>query len=235
MEDLKELFRETRPTTLTFDCYGTLVDWEGGAAKALRRIYGFSDQLVTDDALIDMFLELDADEIRKNIFPYSHVLRNVADRIAESLLGEANPEFSKAFPRSLPTWPVFAETHEALAQLAKHFRLAIISNVDDDLISSTLANISTPFDEVVTSEQTRCYKPNMPIFEVALRKLDEAPDKIIHIAEGLGDARPAKQLGMKSIWVERSSRSDDGSIASPHAKAPNLMAIVEAAQSSMAS
>ncbi|ARE84278.1 dUMP phosphatase [Roseovarius mucosus] len=234
MDDLLRLFSENRPTTLTFDCYGTLVDWEGGAAKALRRFYGFSDQLVSDAALIDMFLALDAAEIRKDIFPYSAVLQSVADQIADKLLGKADPELSKAFSQSLPTWPVFAETNEALAHLAKHFRLAVISNVDDDLISTTLTGIDATFAEVVTSQQAGCYKPDMPIFEVTIRKLDEAPDRIIHIAEGLGEAQPAKSLGMKSIWVERSSRSDDGSNATPHAKAPSLMEIVEAAQSGMA-
>ena len=233
MEDLKEIFRESRPTTLTFDCYGTLVDWEGGAAAALRGMYGFSLELVSDDALIDMFLELDAVEIRKNIFPYSAVLRNVADQIAERLLGEADPKLSKEFPLSLPTWPVFAETNEALAQLARHFRLAIISNVDDDLISRTLGNIGVSFGEVVTSQQLGFYKPNIPIFEHSLRKLDEAPDKIIHVAEGLCEALPARQLGMKSLWIERSPRSNDGSGAIPNAKVPNLMAIVETAKAGL--
>ncbi|WP_122075866.1 HAD-IA family hydrolase [Pseudophaeobacter sp. EL27] len=233
MDDLNRLFSDNRPTTLTFDCYGTLVDWEGGAVKALRSIYGFSDQLVSEDVLISLFLELDALVIREGIFPYSSVLENVADRIAEKLLGSSIPELSTAFPQSLPTWPVFAETNEALTQLAKHFRLAIISNVDDDLIAGTLTQISAPFDEVFTSQQTSTYKPDRPIFEAALRKLDEQPRRIIHIAEGLGEARPATELGMKSIWVKRSKRSDDGSKAIPHATASNLMAIVEATQSSL--
>ncbi|GAB4525402.1 MAG: haloacid dehalogenase type II [Roseibium sp.] len=230
MDNLQRLFSENRPTTLTFDCYGTLVDWEGGAAKALRKIYGFSDQLVSDDTLIDMFLDLDATEIGKDIFPYGHVLRNVADQIAERLLGVANPELSEAFARSLPAWPVFAETNEALSQLARQFRLAIISNVDDDLVSNTLKGFCVTFDAVVTSQAAQSYKPNNPIFELALRELDEAPDKVIHVAEGLCVARPARQLGMKSIWVERSSRSDDGSNAIPDAKAPCLMSIVAAAR-----
>ncbi|MBD8875091.1 HAD-IA family hydrolase [Roseibium polysiphoniae] len=233
MDDLKELFAKNRPTTLTFDCYGTLVDWEGGAAKALRNIYGFAEQLVSDDVLIDLFLELDALVIREGIFPYSAVLQIVADRIAEKLLGSPTPELSKAFPQSLPSWPVFAETNEALTQLSQHFRLAIISNVDDDLIAGTLTQISAPFDEVITSQQTSTYKPDRPIFEAALRKLDEEPGRIVHIAEGLGEARPATALGMKSVWVKRSKRSDDGSKAIPNANAPSLMAIVEAAQSSL--
>lgn len=229
MQDLKELFRETRPTTLTFDCYGTLIDWESGAATALRDIYGFSQDLVSDDALIDMFLEFDVAEIRKDVFPYSLVLRNVADRIVEKLLGTADPELSKSFPFSLPTWPLFAETNEALAQLEPRFRLAIISNVDDDLISATLRNIGVSFAEVVTSQQVGRYKPDIQIFEHALARLDAAPGETIHIAEGLCEARPARRLGMKCLWVERSPRSDDGGGAIPNAKSPDLMTIAKAA------
>ncbi len=229
MNDMIDLFAAAKPTTLTFDCYGTLVDWEGGASRVLRDIYGFSQDHVSDDALIDMFLELDAVEIRKGIFPYSSVLQNVADQIAKRLLRRADPELGKKFAQSLPTWPVFDETNKALAQLAGHFRLAIISNVDDDLISQTLRNINVRFDAVVTSQQMHSYKPDTRIFEQALHSLGETPGKVIHIAEGLCEARPAHALGMSSIWIERSPRSDDESGAKPHAKAPNLMTIVEAA------
>lgn len=230
MDSLQRLFAENPPTTLSFDCYGTLVDWESGAVKALRRIYGFSHSLVSDDALIDMFLELDATIIRGKLFPYRAVLQEVAGGIADKLLGETCLDLDKAFARSLPNWPVFSETNEALLYLSKHFRLAIISNVDDELIAGTLTQIDASFDVVTTSQQTRCYKPNKAIFEIALRRLGETPRKVIHIAEGLCEAKPAEQLGMKSVWVERSHRSDDGSMASPHARAPNLKAIVDAAR-----
>ena len=233
MDTLKKLFSETRPTTLTFDCYGTLVDWEHGAAVALRKIYGFSTRQVSDDDLIDMFLEFDAVEIRKHVFPYRDVLRNVADQIAERLLGRTDPDHSKAFALSLPKWPVFPETDAALARMARHFRLAIISNVDDDLISETLRGIAVDFDLVVTSEQSGCYKPDIGIFNRTVQHLGEEPARIIHIAEGLCEARPARQSGMKSIWVKRSSRSDDGSKAEPTARASSLMEIVEAVEGCM--
>lgn len=234
MNDLEKLFHDAKPTTLTFDCYGTLVDWEGGAAKALRDIYAYPPELVSEDALVDMFLELDAVEIRKNIFPYCEVLKNVADQIAERLFGHADPELSDAFPKSLPTWPVFAETNEALKQLVKHFRLAIISNADDDLLSETLQNFDVGFDEVVTSQQVQCYKPDASIFEQAICRLDETPARIIHVAEGLCEARPARKLGMHSIWVKRSARSDDGSGATPDVISHNLVELVEAAQRALA-
>lgn len=234
MDDLEKLFTENRPTTLTFDCYGTLVDWERGATMALRRIYGFSDRLVSDETLIDMFLQRDAAEIRKGVFPYRKVLENVALQIAGTLLGRSDKELARAFALTLPSWSVFAETNAALAYLARRFRLAIISNVDDDLLSGTLDQIETPFDAVITSQQTGSYKPEKPIFEAALQRLDEAPHRIIHIAEGLCEAAPARDLGMMSIWVKRSSRSDEGSNAMPRAWAPDLMSIVLAAQASEA-
>jgi 2-haloacid dehalogenase len=229
VNDLEAIFRSADATTLTFDCYGTLVDWEGGAAKSLREAYGYSTELISDSTLIDLFLELDAIEIRKNIFPYSTVLRNVADGIAEKLTGHTDPARAKEFSQSPPTWPVFEETNIALGKLARRFRLAIISNVDDALLSATLRNIDVTFDAVITSEQTRSYKPDRLIFEQAIHRLKEEPRKIIHVAEGLCEAHPANELGMRSVWVRRSSRSDDGSGAKPNAMAKSLAEVVAAA------
>lgn len=159
----------------------------------------------------------------------------MADKIAKRLLGNATPELSDAFLMSLPTWPVFTETNEALKQLAKHFRLAIISNVDDEFLFETLQSFDLVFDEVVTSQQSQCYKPDAMIFEQAICRLHETPAKIIHVAEGLCEARPAKKLGMQSIWVKRSDRSDDGSGATPNATAHNLVELVDAAERTFAS
>ncbi|MBL4756321.1 MAG: HAD-IA family hydrolase [Rhizobiales bacterium] len=232
MSALDRVFQDAETTTLTFDCYGTLVDWEGGAAAALRDIYGYSTEFISQDALIKLFLEFDALEIRKNIFPYTIVLQNVADRIAERLLGRIDPGRGVQFAQSLPKWPVFGETNKALKQLAKQFRLAIISNVDKNLISQTLQNIDVTFDAVVTSEQTRSYKPDLSIFEQAIRQLGEDPGRIVHVAEGLCEAVPAAELGMRSVWIKRSALSDDGSGATPNATANCLAEVVLAARSS---
>jgi 2-haloacid dehalogenase len=228
VNDLEKVFQTTDTTTLTFDCYGTLVDWEGGAVTSLRDIYGYTSEFVSDSALIDLFLELDAIEIRKNIFPYSTVLQNVADGIAEKLTRQADPARAKEFAQSPPKWPVFEETNIALRRLAAKYRLAIISNVDDALISLTLQNIDVAFDAVMTSEQARSYKPDHSIFEQTVHRLDEEPRKIVHVAEGLCEAFPATELGMRSIWIRRSSRSDDGSGATPTATVSSLAEVVAA-------
>ncbi len=230
MNALERLFHKPEATTLTFDCYGTLVDWERGAIGALRDIYGYSEELVSQEVLIEIFLKLDAKEIRKNTFPYCCVLERVADQISEYLLGYAQPRRGHEFAESLSSWPVFEEIDNALAELALQFRLAIISNVDTDDLACTLKGINVPFDVVVTSEQSRSYKPDVAIFEKALERLGESPSKVIHVAEGLCEAIPATSLGMRSIWVRRSNRSDDGSGAIPGAIAHNLAEVVRASR-----
>jgi 2-haloacid dehalogenase len=226
--DARTVFEACRTTTLTFDCYGTLIDWESGACSALRYVYGYSRSEVTDEALIDLFLSAEARIIRKNIFPYSKVLQRAAQSIAESLEVRSDPARETSFASSLPTWPVFEETNPSLTLLARRHRLAIISNVDDHHISQTIKQIGAPFEVVVTSEQTKSYKPDLAIFDRAVKLIGEHPSSIIHIAEGRCEATPAHALGMRSIWVNRSPRSDDGSNAQPNAVVSNLTQIVEA-------
>ena len=101
--DARTVFEAYRTTTLTFDCYGTLIDWESGACRALRDIYGYSRSEVTDDVLIGLFLQADARIIRENIFPYSKVLQRTAQSVAESLRVRSDPALETSFANSLPT------------------------------------------------------------------------------------------------------------------------------------
>jgi 2-haloacid dehalogenase len=227
-KDARRVFETYKPTTLTFDCYGTLIDWERGACRALRGIYGYSQSRVTDDDLIDLFLQSDARIIRENIFPYSNVLRRVAQSVANSLGVMSDPGLEVLFARSLPSWPPFKETNACLTWFARRYRLAVISNIDDRLLSRTIKQFAVEFDVLVTSEQTESYKPNPVIFQRAVELIGEHPNRIIHIAEGRGEARPVRALGMQSIWVNRSPRSDDGSRAQADAVVSNLTEIVEA-------
>jgi 2-haloacid dehalogenase len=172
--DARIVFEAYKTTTLTFDCYGTLIDWESGACRALRDIYGYSRSEVTDDSLIDLFLHADARIIRENIFPYSEVLRRVAQSVAESLRVRSDPALEASFASSLPTWPVFEETNPSLTWLARRYRLAIISNVDDQLLSQTIKQLGVPFEVIVTSEQTKSYKPDRAIFDRAVKLISDS-------------------------------------------------------------
>jgi 2-haloacid dehalogenase len=106
--------------------------------------------------------------------------------------------------------------------------LAIISNVDDHPLSQTIKQIGVPFEVLVTSEQTKSYKPDRAIFDRAVKLIGEHPGSIIHIAEGRCEAAPARALGMRSIWVKRSARSDGGISAQPNAVVSNLTQLLDA-------
>jgi len=156
------------------------------------------------------------------------VLMRVAQSVAESLGVRSDPAREALFASSVPAWPVFEETVPCLTSFARRFRLAIISNVDDNLLSQTIKQLAVPFEVIVTSEQTKSYKPDLAIFDQTIKLLREDPGSIIHIAEGRGEATPARALGMRSIWINRSPRSDDGSSAQPNAVTSNLTQIVDA-------
>jgi 2-haloalkanoic acid dehalogenase type II len=162
-KDARTVFETYKPTTLTFDCYGTLIDWESGACRALRDIYGYSKSRITDADLIGLFLQSDARIIRENIFPYSNVLQRVAQSVATSLGVMSDTGLEVLFARSLPSWPPFQETNACLTWLARRYRLAVISNIDDRLLSQTIKQFAVQFDVLVTSEQTKSYKPT-PLF-----------------------------------------------------------------------
>jgi 2-haloacid dehalogenase len=148
--------------------------------------------------------------------------------VAESLGIRSNAALEESFAWSLPTWPAFDDTTPCLTWLAGRYRLGIISNVDDDLLGQTLKQLPVPIDVTVTSEQTKSYKPNRTIFEAAVEQIGEPAANIVHIAEGRCEAVPARADGMRSIWVERSPRSDDGSQAQPDAVVSNLRQLVDA-------
>jgi 2-haloacid dehalogenase len=129
-------------------------------------------------------LRADARITREDIFPYSKVLQLVAQLVAESLRVRSNSALEAAFAGSVPTWSVFKETAPSLTWLARRYQLAIISNIDDRLIWQTIKQIGVPFEVIVTSEQTRSYKPDRAIFDRAVKLIGEDPRSIIHIARG---------------------------------------------------
>ena len=220
-------FADKPITTLTFDCYGTLVDWERGACTALRKLLPLLPTHITDDELIRSFLAADTQLIESGVMPYAHVLKDAVKTVAALFVHSLDNDAADFFAASLPSWPVFAETNPTLIQLSRRYRLAIISNIDDYLIAETLKNLSVHFDVITTSERANCYKPARGIFVQALKELGEPNDRIIHVAEGLCEARPARELGMGSIWVKRSARSDDGSGAVPDAQVGNLTELIQ--------
>jgi 2-haloacid dehalogenase len=204
---------------LTFDCYGTIVDWESGIIAAIDALLGDAKGAVSDDELLAAFGRLESAAEQGTFRAYRAVLTEVATGLL-SLVGlPPDPERAAAFAGSVPAWPPFPDSADALRSLATRFRLAIVSNVDDDLFAGTAARLGVDFDEVVTAQQVRSYKPARAHFDEALRRLDLPRERVLHVAQSLyHDIAPARQLGLACVWVNRRAGKDGGG-ATPAASA----------------
>lgn len=184
---------------LTFDCYGTLIDWEAGIVRDLRA--GLSTD-ATDDQLLAAYADAESVLELGAFRPYREVLVDALARVA-SLLGARVTE-PYALVRGLPTWPPFPDSVASLAALSRRFRLCVVSNVDRDLFDGTEATLGAPFAEVVTADQVRSYKPAPAHFEEALRRLALDRGAVVHVAQSLfHDIEPARALGLRCVWVDR--------------------------------
>ena len=141
-------------------------------------------------------------------------------------------EEARSFAESVSCWPPFSDSVTALQLLSSRYRLAIVSNVDDDLFAKSAQQIGVVFEQIVTAEQVRSYKPNLTHFHEVLRRLNLPPERVLHVAQSLyHDIGPAAELGLKSVWVNRRAGKDGGgatkpSSAIPDLEVPDLMALV---------
>jgi 2-haloalkanoic acid dehalogenase type II len=211
--------KTSRPITsfgaLTFDCFGTLVDWETGIYDALQPLV---QQLPAAHPLRDnrhatlraMIEHEGAVQQAQPSALYRDVLATAYGRLAEELGVPASDEDGRRFGGSVGDWPVFPDTVEALQRLRKHFKLVILSNVDTDSFRRTLANQFTgvDFDAVYTAQEIGSYKPDLNNFHYLVSHvqtdLGVGKEDIIHTAQSLRhDHVPAKQVGLVSAWIER--------------------------------
>ncbi|MBI2891934.1 MAG: haloacid dehalogenase type II [Deltaproteobacteria bacterium] len=205
---------------LTFDCYGTLIDWETGIVRDLRTGLGEVD--LDDEALLVRYADAEAAIEAGPFVPYRQILREVLGRIARDL-GIA-PHSPDALSVGLGSWPPFPDTIESLRRLGERFRLCITSNVDRDLFAGTEERLGLRFDEVVTADQVRSYKPGTAHFEEARRRLALPPSAIAHVAQSLyHDVVPARRLGLATVWVDRRAGRPGGATLAPREAAiPDL-------------
>lgn len=196
--------------TLTFDCYGTLIDWERGLLDALQSLIDKHGAQANDHELLELFHQYEAEVEAGEYAKYRDVLRRTLERIGDRYDVQFAPEEAAAFAGSVGDWPPFPDTVDALQRLGERYRLAIISNVDDDLFAETARHLEVEFDDVITGEQVRAYKPEPRPFEVAFERLD-GPDGILHVAQSLyHDIVPANELGLPCVWVNRYGTDPDG-------------------------
>jgi len=196
----------SRFTTISFDCYGTLIDWEAGMLPVLRALLTRHNCNLADAAILEFYGEFEADAEGGRYRTYREVLESVVRAFGERLGFQPSPSETLSLPRSVPSWPPFADTVTALGQLKKRYKLAIISNIDEDLFAQTRMLLEVDFDAVVTAEQARSYKPSLRNFELALERLGIAREQLLHAAQSIyHDVVPARALGISTVWVNRKS------------------------------
>ncbi len=213
---------------VTFDCYGTLIDWETGIRAAFREIFGDVGQAHESE-----FFEVYEREERKlesdKVFrPYKEILSSASQAVLKRMGIEVREDASKVLTQQLPTWTPFPDTNPALEKLAARFELGILSNVDTDLITETLKPFTVPFDIVITAEQIRSYKPRPKHFEEA-RKAIGQNRKWLHVAASLyHDIEPVARLGIDSVWVNRQNLVPSGGMSrAPLKEVKNLIGLVD--------
>ena len=191
------------PRWVSFDCYGTLIDWQSGVRRAFRELAHVSEDETQE--LFEAWERIQFEKIQGPYVPYAEILW-ASFREAVEKFGYWSSGFaSEAFVESLARWEPFADVNPALRRLATRHRLAIISNVDRDLLGGTIRHFPVRFDALITAEDARAYKPNPAVFRLAIERMGCPANEVAHVAFGAEyDLQPAHDLGMRVIYLNRS-------------------------------
>jgi 2-haloacid dehalogenase len=208
---------------LTFDCYGTLIDWESGILSALHRILKAHGKKIDDAAMLKLYADFEQRSEQGTFLLYREVLASVVRQFGDHLGFTPTTAETDSLPDSLTSWKPWPDTVQALRRLKTRFRLAILSNVDDDLFAGTRPQLGVEFDEVITAEQARAYKPSLKLFKLALSRAQAPAHRVLHVGQSIyHDVIPAQALGLATIWVNRPSiRPNIGAVKAAEAK-PDL-------------
>jgi 2-haloacid dehalogenase len=208
---------------LTFDCYGTLIDWEAGLAAALGAILGPRGATPDHDALLETYAGFEVDRERPPYRRYRDVLAEAARATCATYGVEATDVELAKFGGSVVDWPAFPDSHDALTRLKTRFGLGVLTNCDDDLFAASNVKLGVEFDWVVTAQQAGGYKPAIHNFELLFERVGRPRDRILHVAQSLyHDHVPAQALGMNSIWIDRRHEQSGAGATPPTDARPDL-------------
>jgi 2-haloacid dehalogenase len=215
---------------ITFDCYGTLIDWESGLLNAIQPVLSSHGVRLRDAQVLEIYSEVEPKE-QNPYRRYREVLANIVRRFGDRLGFVASENEAESLPNSLPAWLPFPDTNSALEKLKTKYKLAIISNTDDAFFAATLRHFRMRFDEVITAEQAKAYKPSLEPFRLALQRLGLAPEQVLHVGQSVHhDVLPAKSLGLSTVLVYRrgfgATRPTSGE---PDLKVPDLRTLADLA------
>ena len=188
---------------LTFDCYGTLIDWETGILSVMQPMLKAHGIDSTPEAILHLYGEFEARAEQGPYRTYRKVLEQVVADFGARMGFEPTLAERQSLAVSLPGWKPFPETVPTLRKLAARYRLGVISNIDNDLFAATARRLEVPL-RAVTAEHVQGYKPGEGHFRLALERLGARPEEVLHVAESLyHDIAPAQALGGQCVWVNR--------------------------------
>ena len=188
---------------VTFDCYGTLIDWESGLGRWFSEAAAADGVTLAPSVVVASYAGIEPDVEARAYRSYREVLAMTALRVARSLNWPLTPEGARSLAESLPSWQPFPDTNRGLERLAAMgYKLGILSNVDDDLLSATLSHFTVPFELLVTAQQVRSYKPALRLFGEARQRIGKR--RWLHAAQSqFYDIAPACKLGIPVAWINR--------------------------------
>ncbi len=223
----------SRVEALTFDCYGTLIDWESGILATLRSVLG--EVHPTDDELLESYGQCEATAEAGQWLSYRSILTSSLVSVCREHGVTPTGAQVAQFGGSVASWPAFSDSASALADLRRRFDLGVITNCDDALFAASNEKLGQPFKWVVTAEQLHSYKPERRNFDLTLERMKLPADRIVHVAQSLyHDHVPARALGIRTVWINR-RHGRPGLGATPAADArPDWTAIDMAAFAEMA-
>ena len=187
-----------------FDCYGTLIDWDRGIHETLAPLMARHGVTPSETELLARFDLLERSATAGGYIPYREVLGRVLDTLGSDWGFQPSREERACIAQGIGAWKPYMDTRPTLERLARHTRLAVVSNIDDDLFSETRSQLGVNLDVVVTAQMARSYKPRHAHFHLALERLGLSPGAVVHVAASVHhDIVPAHALGMRTVWISR--------------------------------
>jgi 2-haloacid dehalogenase/putative hydrolase of the HAD superfamily len=211
-----------KPTFVTFDVYGTLIDWEKGIWEAFEAEADRDGFTIERDEVIPLFMEIEREIESGSYELYAEVLRRTVVEIAKRLGWPLEPSRSGFLPDSVQRWAPFRETRLALEKISKTYNVGLISNIDDKLLGQTRRHLQIDFDIVVTAQQVRSYKPDLAHFNECARRIG-GKKGWVHVASSYyHDVEPCVKAKIPVIWVNRHKETLDAGQRKPTAEVANL-------------
>ena len=208
---------------LSFDCYGTLINWEAGILSAFKKLLSNHNIHLSDNEILELFAQQESIQESGHYLKYRDILKNVVHHFGKTLNFTPTDSEANALAESIQTWEPFPDTVEALKALKTRYKLTIISNIDDELFAYSAKKLEVEFDWLITAEQVKSYKPSVQNFEMAIQRMGITPDKLLHVAQSIyHDIVPAKTMGITAVWVNRRKGQEGFGATAPASSNPDL-------------